>query len=131
MMKKKEDEEEEAEDQLSFGIITVLMGGSVVLVWQPTNMEIGIESKVHSPKWSESPKKSKATPTEGHAKSTRPKGLKSPTTWHYHGSKVYRMGPTPLFPLLGDYHTCFVPVGHTPYAITRYSLHKFDGFGRR
>lgn len=31
-MKKKEDEEEEAEDQLSFGIITVLMGGSVVLV---------------------------------------------------------------------------------------------------
>ena len=32
MMKKKEDEEEEAEDQLSFGIITVLMGGSVVLV---------------------------------------------------------------------------------------------------
>ena len=32
-MKKKEDEEEEeAEDQLSFGIITVLMGGSVVLM---------------------------------------------------------------------------------------------------
>lgn len=31
-MKKKEDEEEEAEDQLSFGIISVLVGGSVLLV---------------------------------------------------------------------------------------------------